>query len=46
MEKKLKIELPKKYSVGIEVLVPIRTNHAIEMCQFKRKDKGRTGIVP
>ena len=33
MEKEVKIQLPKKYSVGIEVLVPIKTNQAIEGCQ-------------
>lgn len=33
MEKNVKIQLPKKYSVGIEVLVPIKTNQAIEGCQ-------------
>jgi hypothetical protein len=33
MEKNVKIQLPKKYSVGIEVLVPIKTNQAIERCQ-------------
>ena len=33
MEKNVKIQLQKKYSVGIEVLVPIKTNQAIERCQ-------------
>ena len=33
MEKNVKIQLPKKYSVGIEVLVPINANQAIERCQ-------------
>ena len=33
MEKEVKIQLPKKYSVGIEVLVPIKANQAIEGCQ-------------
>lgn len=33
MEKNVKIQLPKKYSVGIEVLVPINANQAIEGCQ-------------
>ena len=33
MEKEVKIQLPKKYSVGIEVLVPINANQAIEGCQ-------------
>ena len=33
MENNVKIQLPKKYSVGIEVLVPINANHAIEGCQ-------------
>ena len=32
MEKNVKIQLPKKYSVGIEVLVPINANQAIEGC--------------
>lgn len=34
MENNVKIQLPKKYSVGIEVLVPLMTNQAIEMCQL------------
>ena len=33
MENNVKIQLPKKYSVGIEVLVPINANQAIEGCQ-------------
>ena len=33
MENNVKIQLPKKYSVGIEVLVPINANQAIEWCQ-------------
>lgn len=34
MEKKVKIQLPKKYSVGIEVLATLMTNQEIEMCQM------------
>ena len=34
MEKNVKIQLPKKYSIGIEVSVPLKTNQAIEMCQL------------
>ena len=33
MENNVKIQLPKKYSVGIEVLVTINANQAIEGCQ-------------
>ena len=33
MENNVKIQLPKKYSLGIEVLVPINANQAIEGCQ-------------
>ena len=33
MENNVKIQLPKKYAIGIEVLVPINANQAIEGCQ-------------
>ena len=33
MENNVKIQLPKKYSVGVEMLVPINANQAIEGCQ-------------
>ncbi len=33
MEKKVKIELPKKYVVGIEVMVPIKSKEMMEVCR-------------
>ena len=33
MEKKVKIELPKKYTIGIEVIVPVSGREALSVCK-------------